>query len=139
MDNDRLSKLMAMTTSDNDGEALNALRMANKMLSAEKLTWEEVLGAASRHVTVSIQRRPMQEAYQAQENWVAPHLKDKPVIEQMFRTIYASAGPAASTGDGSFMDFLNSVHKYFETHGQLTNGQYQALRRAYSRCRPKAS
>jgi hypothetical protein len=39
---DRFTNLMKMTTSTHDGEALNALRMANAMLKKHDLTWEDV-------------------------------------------------------------------------------------------------
>jgi len=38
-----LGKLMMMTTSTHDGEALNALRAANRILARHKLSWREVL------------------------------------------------------------------------------------------------
>jgi hypothetical protein len=41
-----LSKLMAVTTSDKDGEALNAVRMANRILAKYQTTWPEVLREA---------------------------------------------------------------------------------------------
>ncbi len=43
MDKDRLTKLLMMTTSPNDGEALNAIRMANEILVTAKVTWAELL------------------------------------------------------------------------------------------------
>jgi hypothetical protein len=42
-DLERLVKLMSLTTSDFDGEALSALRKANEALAAAKLTWSDVL------------------------------------------------------------------------------------------------
>lgn len=42
----RFAKLMAMTTSDNDNEALIALRQANKILAEKKMTWREIIAAA---------------------------------------------------------------------------------------------
>lgn len=39
-------KLMMMTTSTNDGEALAALRKANQILKELKLSWHEVLQPA---------------------------------------------------------------------------------------------
>lgn len=45
----RLRKLMQMTTSDNDHEALASLRAANAILAAHELSWERVF---SRTVTV---------------------------------------------------------------------------------------
>lgn len=38
---DKLKKLLMMTTSDNDHEALQAMRGANKVLASENLTWEQ--------------------------------------------------------------------------------------------------
>lgn len=40
---DKLIKLMKMTTASNDGEALNAVRMANAMLTRLKADWERLL------------------------------------------------------------------------------------------------
>lgn len=43
LDRDLLTKLMMLTTSDADGEALSAIRKANQILKKEKLNWQEVL------------------------------------------------------------------------------------------------
>ncbi len=40
---DRLTKLLGMTQSSHDGEALNAVRLANRMLAENRLTWREAL------------------------------------------------------------------------------------------------
>lgn len=39
----QLVKILNLTQSDSDGEALNALRMANSKLKAAGLTWQDVL------------------------------------------------------------------------------------------------
>jgi hypothetical protein len=52
---ERLKKMMGLTFSDNDGEALNALRAANKVLQGKKLTWRDVL---ERTVTVDVEAAP---------------------------------------------------------------------------------
>lgn len=39
---DRLKKFIGMFGSDNDGEALNAIRMAGKILADEKLSWSQL-------------------------------------------------------------------------------------------------
>ena len=54
MNLDRLVKLLNLTTSDADGEALNAIRAANSTLSNEKKTWSEVI-----HVAVEKSAQPM--------------------------------------------------------------------------------
>lgn len=124
LDRDRLTKLLALTTSDNDHEALVALRMANELLKREKLSWVEVLGNEGRTVRVSITREPVD------ENWIAPHLRDKVVIETMFRAIVATRAPG---DNGDFWGFLASVKLRWATHGALTQGQYQALKNCYNR------
>jgi len=43
LDHDRLAKLLALSTSDSDGEALAAIRRANAMVSKAGLTWHQVL------------------------------------------------------------------------------------------------
>lgn len=43
---DRLLKLLGMTDSAHDPEALTAIRLANRTLAAHKLTWHDVLPAA---------------------------------------------------------------------------------------------
>ena len=43
IDQKKLAKFLGMMGSAHDGEALNAARMANKMVAAAGLTWEQVL------------------------------------------------------------------------------------------------
>lgn len=43
LDRGKLIKIMMLSTSDADGECLNAIRAANSMLSKLKMNWEEVL------------------------------------------------------------------------------------------------
>ncbi len=47
---DRLAKVMAMTTSSHDAEALAAVRRANGILAKHQLTWQEALGPVRRTV-----------------------------------------------------------------------------------------
>ncbi len=46
VDKDRLAKLLSMTSSDHDGEALAAIRKANQLLRANGTTWSDVLGTS---------------------------------------------------------------------------------------------
>ena len=43
LDKDRLAKLLSMTGSDHDAEALAAIRKANELLRLKKKSWAEVL------------------------------------------------------------------------------------------------
>lgn len=128
MDRARLAKLMAMTTSDHDPEALAALRMANAMLVKEKLTWAEVL-APGTVVNIGLGRNNFR-APATDEDWVPPHLQDKPVIEMMFRAVYAQP----RSDNEEFWQFMDSIHHRWETYGNLSQGQYNGLRNSYKRC-----
>jgi hypothetical protein len=44
LDKDRLAKLLSMTGSEHDAEALAAIRKANELLRLNKKSWSEVLG-----------------------------------------------------------------------------------------------
>lgn len=128
MDREKLAKLLAMTTSDNDHEALAALRMANKMLTAERATWGEVLAAGGASVRITLQREP----YQPEENWQPPHLRDKVIIDQMFRVVYAQP----RTGNEELWQFIDSVHQWWQDKQFLTPRQYAAIRAIVTRVRP---
>jgi hypothetical protein len=52
----RLTQIMGMTDSAGDGEALNAVRLANKMLKAEGKTWADVIRGPP--LTVKTERAP---------------------------------------------------------------------------------
>lgn len=121
-----------MTTSENDGEALNAMRMANKLLTAEKATWEEVLASrAAPSFTMTVTRRDAPAPYKAEDGgWIAPHLKDKVIIDLMFRTIYSQP-----RSNEEFFQWVDSVHNRWQTHGNVTQAQYAALQRSYQRVR----
>jgi hypothetical protein len=130
LDRARLSKLLALTTSDNDHEAIGCIRAANRMLAAEKLSWEEVLAGPVTNFTVTVTRRP-DEPPQSDGAWSAPHLRDKVIIDLMFRTVYAQP----RTDNDEFWQFMDSIHHRWEQHGNLTQSQYWALKRSYNRAR----
>lgn len=59
----RLAQLMGMTGSVHDGEAINALRLANKWLAEHKLTWAELLNGPLPKAPPADLQRPRNEAY----------------------------------------------------------------------------
>ena len=122
---------MGLTTSNNDHEALAALRKANEIILGEKSTWAEVLAqAAANHVTVTVNRyNNMATGGDPHEEWIAPHLKDKVTIDLMFRGVFTQ--PRSSNEE--FWQFMDSIHHRWRTHGNLSQGQYMALKRSYQR------
>jgi hypothetical protein len=125
LDLERLTKLMAMTTSDKDPEALAAVRMANKMLSGLKMTWGDVLKVVPPEVKMTIFAQTQHEA-----NWDEPaYLSDKVQIDLMFKSIYS----APRTGVEDFWRVVDGIHQSYVTHGRLTAAQYKIIRHCYSR------
>lgn len=129
MDREKLAKIMAMTTSDTDPEALAALRMANKLLAAEKLTWEDVLRTRGHDVKISVFRQA------PGEDWVQPYLKDQVMIDLMFRAVFSQP----RTGNEGFWQTMDGIHQSWLDHKVLTQSQYSALRNSYKvAVRPRA-
>lgn len=130
-----LAKIMEMTASDKDGEALNAARMATSMVKDAGETWESVLNAQRpATVTVTVTRHAAPEQREQPEGWLAAHLTDKVTIDMMFRAIYAMP----RTGNEEFWQKLDGIHHWFDEHGSLSQKQYQMVRGCYTRIMSKA-
>jgi len=67
VDKSRLAKLLSLTQSDNDSEALSAMRMANGMLKKENMTWQQILGDSP--LIQSKQRGPVRDDVGDAINW----------------------------------------------------------------------
>jgi len=116
-------KLMSMTTSDNDGEALIAIRKANKILREAKVSWQELLDAAATQ-----QRLPPQPEPDWQNvNTRVERYSNKFEIDGMFNRAFAKN----NTND--FEEFLSSVHIWWLDKGWLSEKQYRVVKRAAER------
>jgi len=120
-----LKKLMNTTVSENDGEALNAIRMANNVLKRNAVDWDRVF---ARLVTIDIES--------AEEAGATPppptktstaDAERRAVIEKMFSTILDDVK------EGSFRTFILDVQAKFRQYGSLTHGQYEAVSKSYNR------
>lgn len=58
LDKDRLVKLLNLTASTHDGEALAAIRKSNELLQQSKSSWSAVMGLDAPAVEVEVERRP---------------------------------------------------------------------------------
>lgn len=137
--NPLLIKLMMMTTSPNDGEALTAMRKANAMLAEANVNWAEFLSAVKTtnervdqtFRTPPSQRQARRDAGRNDDNAFsdvgkgAPAQKfdDAAVIDPMFEEAFKNAS-------GGFRDFVDSVHQWWEEKHFLTEKQYYAIKRA---------
>lgn len=118
----KLSKMMGLTMSDQDGEALNAIRLANKVLKDNKLTWDDVF---KRLITVDVEEvesepETVQPSAQAQSN----------EINRAFDTVM---GTADMTSD--FGSFIQSLHDQWTGKGWLSVAQREALFNAVKRAK----
>jgi hypothetical protein len=112
-------KLMMMTTSSHDQEALTAIRKANAILASANVNWEEFLNA-----TEAAKSGDGFSSYGSQFSRQTS-FTDSSEIDPLFDAAFARVSKGAS-----FRHFLDSVHDWWETKGYLTEKQLQALRKA---------
>jgi hypothetical protein len=70
LDRERLAKVLALTTSDNDAEALAAIRRANEIIKGENLGWLDVI--AQQHyldISAAINKGPFATTDAPIEDW----------------------------------------------------------------------
>jgi hypothetical protein len=136
-------KLMMMTTSSNDGEALTALRKANAILAEANVNWAEFLSAVGSGKTQednSFRVKPSERQKRRNQSFddnsfsdvgksagSSSRYDDAKEIEPMFERAFANAG------NSGFRDFLDSVHEWWEDKGFLSDKQYQAVKKAADR------
>lgn len=115
----RLRKFMALTTSDNDAEALAALRQANKLLAVHGLTWEAVF---NRTIKADISIEEVNDS------------SDTPKVSDMADHIDAALQKLLDkTPPGSFRDFVLDLESKWRTTRYLTKPQRDALFKAAQR------
>lgn len=101
-------KILNLTTSDNDGECLNAIKAANALLKKSGITWFDVIGRG-----VVSEKPPTEEPLEIS-------------IEDMFKFIRQNAWLGF---DGSFVDNIEAKYKRY---GRLTARQRIRLERVYN-------
>jgi len=130
MDEILFAKLMAMTTSSFDHEALTALRKANAMLVRDNLNWQE-----------AIERKVVDLKSKAKPAKPTPTTKNKPdskkpssergghdnaeEINRMLDALLKKVSPKSS-----FYEFVTDVHSWWEYRGYLTSAQYVAIKKS---------
>lgn len=110
LDTAKLTKLLNLTTSSNDAEALAAIRAANRMLADERILWDGVFAGAFRQAQVEV------EAHEAS-------------IDEMIEDLLG----AADTVPSSTVAFVESLQLYYRKEGYLTKRQRENLERTWER------
>lgn len=105
---ERLEKLLWLTQSDNDHEALSSIRAVNKMIKDHNLTWSEVF------------------KFEIQEKIIYRPLDVDSETKEMLDFCLQNAGYANQ-------DFIHSLSEGHKKYGNLTFKQKIALRRVYEK------
>jgi len=132
----RLVQIMGMTGSNGDGEALNAIRMANAMLKSANLSWSDVLRPPVLHVPSQDFRTPPSKRgtgdtsrYGRRASQRMPDDGKKhngSDIDAMMSAL------ASRRHEVSTMMFLASLRDFWERNSYLTTPQYDALKQMHS-------
>ena len=120
----QFKKLMMMTTSDNDPEALIAIRKANTILKNNKVNWDEVCGQLV-FTSVGKSSHKFSDKQRPKSNWQTGRTTSPSIL-----------GPlqfAMNRSDGSFYDFLESLKFQFESKGWLSEAQVAAIMKSAER------
>lgn len=104
---DKIVKLLSLTQSDNDHEALSAIRMANKLLKAQDKTWSEFMGVTNKEPPRGHQWPEYQRASE--------------LIEQILNNYPVWFDPR----------FVRDLDLQLKIRGHLTPKQMQALEKIY--------
>jgi hypothetical protein len=133
IDRERLLKFLRLTESDADGEALAALRMANKLIRGAGKSWDDILGSTTR--SAPDYRTPPSKRGTKQYGTRAPRpdnaRKNEKVIDESIDHMLHQLGQKRH--DVSTLMFLAGLRDYFERNGYLTREQFEALERMYER------
>ena len=113
-------KLLNLTTSSFDHEALSAIRMANAVLARQNHTWEDLL--AGKVVMIAAPDSKIV----GEKSATGTRHYNGAVINAYFNSL--------SRRDlGTFQDWVNSVREWWDTKGFLTEAQFTTLKRAAMR------
>ena len=114
----QLKKIMELTFSENDAEALAAIRRAGKVLRDHGLTWDRIL---SKTVTIIAEFEPDPER--------PPRPEDSPKQRALYDELLDDAERSANEIGGSAIDFVASVRHHWDIKGWLSKPQVEALKR----------
>ncbi len=116
---EKFIKLMKMTTSPSEGEALNAIRMANSLLLEANLDWDDFLRGKAKIVGGTAS---------AQTTYSGKKYTNSSEIESMLEAVLDNVRRGTS-----FHTFIESLRDWWESNQFLTEKQYNALRKTYER------
>lgn len=126
--NDKIIKLLNLTTSDNDNEALSAIRTCNAMLKKANLRWEKLIGVVVKSETPPKQeppKRPRYESSGAVDDELGPPCENQRAWLIIFRwlgDVYLSPKQE---------ELVTSIGHYFANRGYMSDKQRACVYRIY--------
>jgi len=137
LDTERLVKFLGMSDSSSDGEALTAMRMANKLLREAEVTWRDVI------TDPRVAERQVFEAFVHQKTRTHAARYGRPLRAKRHNPNEGrhtdSDIPEMLTAlrqrrhEMGFLMFLAGVTEQYRRVGYLTTSQLNAVRAAYQR------
>jgi hypothetical protein len=122
----QFKKLMMMTTSDNDPEALIAIRKANTILKNNKVNWDELCKQINFNILSVKNTHGFRDSYKS----YSPDHPSEPKTSSGRTTSSDILKPlqfAMDRCEGSFYDFLESLKYQFQNKGWLSEAQVAAI------------
>ena len=122
----QFKKLMMMTTSDNDPEALIAIRKANTILKNNKVNWDELCNQVNFNILSVKNTHGFRDSYKS----YSPEYPSEPKTSSGRTTSSDILKPlqfAMDRCEGSFYDFLESLKYQFQNKGWLSEAQVAAI------------
>ena len=134
IDRPKLVKLMGMTQSQNDGEALNAVRLANAMLKVNGISWSSLLDPVTKSRPAPPpppKRKPSgpsgRGTSEAAARYDAPKSRfTDPDIGRMLSSLLRDT-------KGDFRNLIESLNEQWKEKHYLTERQYEVVMNAYER------
>lgn len=115
-DFEKLKKLMALTTSDNDSEALAAMRKANEVVKRSDTTWPNIL---NRVIKIEAEVEPGPD--------LTPQMANAADIDRWFEVV------EGKKIGGGFARFLADIKRQWYDDHWLSKAQVAALKGAAER------
>lgn len=110
-DRERLINLLGMTGSDQDGEALNAMRMANVLVKKLGLTWDKVVGASPAGETVNKLRPRAKPEHQQKAEEILDAAEDRDLSDR--ERGFVEDMMSWNRPTEAQLSWLNTIHRRF--------------------------
>jgi hypothetical protein len=121
-----LIKLLRMTESPHDGEALNAMRMANSLLNKHNTDWDAVMRGAVPMIDADPFAAAPPIGGRSGRGSTGPRHTDAAEIEPYFTYL-------RQRDLGSFKSYVDDVYKWWQEKGFLTDKQFNVIKNSARR------